>query len=381
MRSRWVLLVGLLALGVLTAGCLLDQDAETDPAQVDPPSPPPEQAASDGEPAHTLTVRGWEDAELADVLAVQAVHAQPVPASIASFQLGPADADEQPIVLARFNVSDGQRLESFRLDLTVDDGLGPAQLSLEVPAWRAQEDAQIDVRLQLVEIGEATIASVDGDLPVEVVDERAEPRYGYLVWPHGDRQPIDGLDRIVQVPAAYPRFPADAEPAFRADEPVRWRLDGQLVAEGRQLATDPGPGSHTLTVVDPATDQETQLAFSLHDRFAHQGEIGAGSAEHRGSLAGVNEDTYNLTVHEGVRSLSARLEPVGNQTDVENLDLYVLNETGAVLAQSVTNGTHEHLRVGHSDLAHQDQVRLRVHGEKAALTEYRLSGTAFYWPW
>lgn len=77
----------------------------------------------------------------------------------------------------------------------------------------------------------------------------------------------------------------------------------------------------------------------------------------------------------------AQLEPIGNETDVENLDVYALNASGGVIDESTTNDSKEILTLSRGDLDAEDSIRLRVHGEKALHTEYRLSGTVFYRPW
>jgi hypothetical protein len=374
-RGRLPLLAAVALLAV-SAGCLLGQ-TERDERDTEAVNPQP---TTESQTVHTLTVRAWDEAERDAMPRVEDVDVTQLPRPLDAFQLGP-EGEDPPIVLGRFHVPAEARLEAFRMQITVDDGLGPAQLVLDVPTWRADENATVDVHLDLVEPGEAEVARVDGDLPAGADDERADPRYGYLEWPSGDRQPIDGLDRILHVPEAYPRLASEAEPVFRADEPVTWSLDGETRETSEELRPDPGPGRHVLTVEDPDGDGQVDLVFSLHDRFAFQGTVQAGSLDQRSSVAGVNGDSYNLTIGEGARSLLARLEPVGNHTDVENLDLYARNETGAVVDQSTTNGTEEILRLSRSDLAGLDHVQLYVHGEKAALTEYRLSGTVFYWPW
>jgi hypothetical protein len=378
--TRWRL-VGSIALVVLTAGCTIGDASGDGPAPATDRVEEAAEPAGEEAPVHTLTLRAWTDAELADLLAVEDLEADPIPQPIDGFQLGPAERDAEPVVLARFNVTEGHRLESFRLHLTVNDGIGPAQIGLEVPAWTAREDARVDVHLELPEVGEAGVDHVDGDLAARVLETEAQPRYGYLVWPSGNRQTLDGLDRVVHVPAEFPRFGSEAEPSFRADRSLRWSLDGTQVAAGERVDLDPEPGRHTLTIEDPATGGEAEIAFSLHQRFARQGQLLVGTLDHRESVTGANEDTYNVSIAEGVRSLNARLEPVGNHSDVENLDLYALNETGGVVEQSTTNGTEEVLGLSRTDLADLEEIRLRVHGEKAAHTEYRLSGTVFYWPW
>jgi hypothetical protein len=76
-----------------------------------------------------------------------------------------------------------------------------------------------------------------------------------------------------------------------------------------------------------------------------------------------------------------RLEPLGRQADAEDLVLYAVKASGGVVDQGATNGTEEYMRLSRTDLAGVDHVRLRVHGDTALETEYRLAATTFYRPW
>lgn len=385
MAQGRALLVGLalLVLAVVSAGCLSVDDPVGDALREEDASASASAAASEEDPRppdHTLTLLAWDEAKLSEVLSVEDVTVSPKPSPLSSFQIGP-DSGEAATVLARFNVTEGYTLDPFTLHVTVDDGLGPAELTIEVPAWRPTEDARVNVYLAMDEVGEAEIDRVDGDLAVEVAHPEGQPRYGYLEWPTGARQPLDGLDTIVSVPQAFPRFGPGAEPSFATEDPVVWRLDGERVAEGTELALQPRPGRHTLVLADPEGEAEAEVTFSLNHRLAIQDAIVAGSGPHREPVAGANADTHNLTIHEGVSSVTVRLEPVGRPTDAENLDLYALNASGGVIGQSATNGTTEHMRLSNSDLDGLDHVRLRVHGQVALDTEYRLTANTFYRPW
>ncbi|PSG97673.1 hypothetical protein BRD56_04265 [Thermoplasmatales archaeon SW_10_69_26] len=373
----------LVAVLALTAGCLeapgLAQTADEEPPQPSPSAAGP--GTVDERPAeHTLRLVAWGETRLSGVLAVEDVELAPVPDGVASFQIGPRE-DGDATTLAQINATEGARLAPFTVRLQVHDGLGPSELAIEVPAWRAHQDDRIDVHLTLEEVGKAEIDHVDGDLSVEVPQEQGQPRYGYLEWPHGARQPLEDLDRIVSVPADHPRFGAEPEITYTSQTPVEWRLDGRVVAEGTQVTIQPSPGRHTLVLADPAGDQRATLPIAVKDRFQVQDAITVGTASHREPVAGANTDTYNVTIHEGASSLSASLEPVGKQADAEDLDLYAVNASGGVVDQSATNGTEEYMRLSRTDLTGLDHVRLRVHGDTALETEYRLTATTFYRPW
>lgn len=380
--SLWILL----ALALATAGCVgLDvaNHVQPDASSTAENAGESTDASASAIDAHTLSLVAHVPSEQARIVAVEDVEVSPTPQPIRSFQIGPEQASGPGTVLASFNVTDGARLDAFELVLTVHDGLGPAELVLQVPAWTALEDGRVNVQLELVEVGDVGIDRVDGDLAVQVPESQAEPRYGYLLWPQGIRQPLEGIDRIVSVPDEYPRFDELAEPVFTVDEAVTWTLDGEQVEEGTELRLAPGPGKHTLQLAEPDENgQAAELTFSLNDWFETEGMILAGSGPHRDSVAGANEDSYNVTIHEGVSSLIAELKPIGNETDIENLDIYALNETGGVVDQSTRNGTQELLTLSRSELSRLNgTVQLRVHGDVAIATEYKLSAKTFYRPW
>jgi hypothetical protein len=379
MRARSWLALGLLALAAASAGCLQASPlADLAEAEADEGPDPPT-----GTPAtNELRLRLAPTAGAAGLVGVEDVRIEPLPAPAETFHLGGADAlEEGPATLASFHVPEGATLDAFRLHVVVDDGLGPAALTFEVPAWTAHAPASATVHLDAAEAGSAVVDRVDGGVALEPVNATAQPRYGVLEWPDGPRTALTGFDHTVRVPEAYPRFPADAEPTFEADAPVAWSLDGDVVREGHAADLDPGPGAHELVLEGP-NEQSTTLEFSIHDRLHVENRILVGTPGHREPVADANADTHNVTVHDGATHLSASLASLGDDRPLQDLDLYALNATGGVLDQSAdSNSSDERLVLSRTDLASTDTVQLRVHGDEAAGVEYKLTATTFYRPW
>lgn len=372
-RSWLFLLAGALA----TAGCLSTPLGPGDPLETrgDPWSPD----------RHGLVVDvvTADDALLEpEVLRVEAAS---VPEAALNHQVGPEPVGEEGTGVVGVSAYEGAVLDRFKLRLVVDDGLGPALLELEVGPWMVDGEAFVTVELGMPSVGSVAVGDIEGDVDVEPVRDPSLPQYGYLAYEKGAREPLTSFPHVVVLPEGFPRMAAGAEPTFELEDDaasVEWLVNGQRAGAGADVKVDPGPGRHTLSIVDVASGERVELVFSIHDRFVAQDAIKAGTLDHRESLAGVNEESYPVSIHEGAFMMRAILEPLGKEKPREDLDLYALNETGTIIGQSVSeNSTREHLTVPTSALSPGEEVRIKVHGHTAVDTEYSLSVTTFYRPW
>lgn len=391
-RRRYAGFALLLAVAMLAAGCLgqatkLGQEALTEAT-----------AAHDLPHGSQATTSASEDRQLpASVVLTVAVRldktsqrALPVEDLVLASSLEDLDVDVRPLTVpsgasravATLHLPAGQRLPAIDATLRVDDGLGLATIPIEIGPWGAQRDARVSIALSTAEPGTVTVQSIRGDVPAKAHAPTSDPTYGLLSWPNGIQRVLLGFEGTIHVPPAYPDLPQGERMVFRLsdaqDQPVSWRLDGQLLETGPRLELIPRAGHHVLTVEVGEMGPSHSLSFSVDDRRTFAGTVEAGTGPLRRDVEGFNGDQHTLEVHAAANHLSAALElrePDGEATD---LDLYLLDPDGNVVAQSAREGTStERLRLPASELFASD-YRLWVYAAEGADIEYELVSHVFY---
>lgn len=378
--------VCLLAVLLATSGCIGQMTTLEDPRSGDAPS-------DEGSPAHgippearpTLRIQVHVQETSERALDVEDVLLDPRSDGIEQVQTEPSRVEPGTTrVIAAVDLAPGQRLPETQAIVHLDDGLGLARLPIHLASWTPSPgtQAQVTLTVDVIEPGTVAAREVTGDLPAALGQANAEPTYGYLLWPNGIKQPLPAFDHGIEVPATYPDLEAGTAVTFRfvdaPDRPVTWRLDGRVVDQGPTATITPGPGPHSLNVHVGEEATSHSLSLSVDDARLFDGAIRAGTGPVREHLEGVNGERHPIEVQQGARSLSAHLASTDADDVTTDLDLYLVNETGAIIDRSTSDDTSdERIHVPGAHLI-PGEYALWVYAEQGVDASYQLEAHVFY---
>lgn len=372
----------LLAAVLLTVGCLglTDGDAELETAA---PTTDGSQAVNgpmedDGdapqEERATLTLRVKLTGDSSPPLTIRDVSLEPaLSADVDSSQPTVRAVASETVTAARWSTLGELDLSAGRLNVTAFDGLGQITIPLEVQAGTVEKETTVTVELTTNGPGEVDIVDVNGSTLIQPAASQAEPSYGYLLWPDGSRERLPGFDYAVHVPAEYPNIPPGQQAGFLVEAPdseeVLWRFEDRSPEHGSEFTFTTEPGrQHVRLSVGPG---ESSTSLGVHsDRVIEEnGTVVAGTPEGPAvEPANVQRVPFNVT--EGAFHVTAVLTPIEPDHQLEDLDLFLVDEHGDTLASSETE--NETLEVVSWDTPRPGSYELRIESDEGVAQDYQL---------
>ncbi len=342
---------------MLLAGCigtLPGQTQETGPASGEPasqaheisertPQEPRERAEN------TLTIVLELTPESPERIDVRDLFVSPLPGGETSFVTETTSlAPGERVPMARLTVPDGLAVSEMRVTLRLTDGIGEALLSVGIGAWNGEADVTQSIYLTMEEPGELRASQVVGPETARSVDANAEPMYGWMVWPDGYRDPIGTFPYTIHVPEAYPLLTSSQGVSFEitdADGPVEWTYDGETISTEDSVEIDAEPGRHVLRVTIGDHSHVLRPRADLDQRFEDVAPVG--TLEARKLLDGINARAHPFEIGESNLWTTVEVGPRGDDSFAADLDLYLADADGELIAEAVSEHPTEHIELRH----------------------------------
>lgn len=292
----------------------------------------------------------------------------------ASLDLVPRRATIDPgesEVIAALKAPAGSVVQKVVLEVTLYDGLGPATLELSIGPWEVQDDVAEEVVLAAPEAGQVLVVDPGAREPVHPKRDRADPAYGFLEWPNGQRKVLPGFEHLIRVPADHPSFDAGDQVAYQVmdADTASWRLDDGAEIDGTAYKVTLGPGTHVLHLTIPGSGTlEIPLAADHHLEYRDQIPVAMGQVTGM-PIEGVNGNSHPLPIQEGADRIRIYLRPAGNATVDGDLDIYLADEEGNWITRSSQPGTSYEVILLPSGLDPGD-YRIWVTSKEGAGLEY-----------